>query len=65
MHLTPKLNKEENFDESYLVTELSNIVEQSQDRYYDADEGISKCKQLLKIETKNFNVGVRKFTLFF
>ena len=46
-------------DENYLVEELSSIINESQDRYYDADDGILKCKQLLNIQTQNFNVGVR------
>ena len=39
----------------------NNIVEELSDLYYDADEGISKCKQLLKIQTNNFNFWVRHY----
>lgn len=48
----------ENVDENYIASELSGILNESQNSFYDIDEGISRCKNLLKIETLNLNVGV-------
>ena len=50
-------------DENFVIKELANIFNDSQDRFFDIEDGITKCKQILNTDTDTncCNVLVIKF----